>query len=110
MIRACKTDNKGPQSRQRVDEVTSRSPRWPGFPGNDENVDTFRYALDSIKSVILLSRADYFVGSATSCFSRLVYQLRIARGIESGGMGDGWTVDSDPRYREKGWIGWFMDP
>lgn len=73
-------------------------------------MDTFRYALDSIKSVILLSRADIFVGSATSCFSRLVYQLRVASGIESGGMGSVWTVDSDPRYIEKGWGGWFMDP
>jgi len=39
-----------------------------------------------------------------------VYQLRVASGIESGGMGDLWTVDSDPRYIEKGWDGWFMDP
>ena len=29
--------------------------RWPGFPGNDPNVNTTAYALDSFKSMWLLS-------------------------------------------------------
>jgi hypothetical protein len=34
------------------------------------------YALDTIKSIVLLSEATNFIGTATSCFSRLVLQLR----------------------------------
>ncbi len=29
--------------------------RWPGFPGNDPNVNTTEYALDSFKSMWLLA-------------------------------------------------------
>mmetsp|Transcript_60172 Transcript_60172/g.147956 ORF Transcript_60172/g.147956 Transcript_60172/m.147956 type:complete len:348 (+) Transcript_60172:1080-2123(+) len=83
--------------------------RWPGFPGNDPNVDAFRYALDSIKSILLLARSSAFVGTATSCFSRLVYQLRAAGANGSLSLGNEWTVDSDPRYMPT-WPGWFMDP
>lgn len=69
-----------------------------------------RYALDSVKSILLLARASVFVGTATSCFSRLVIQLRVAEGTSPASMGDEWTVDSDPRFAARGLLGWFMDP
>ena len=84
--------------------------KWPGFPGNDANVDTVLYALDSIKSIMLLADTARFIGTATSCFSRLVLQLRVASGLDTVQLGtsDAWTVDSDPRYPAS--PGWFVDP
>lgn len=50
--------------------------RWPAFPGNDPNVNTTLYALETIKSVWLLAFAcEDFVGTVTSSMSRLIYQV-----------------------------------
>jgi len=49
--------------------------RWPAFPGNDPNVNTTLYALETIKSIWLLAFAcEDFVGTVTSSMSRLIYQ------------------------------------
>lgn len=51
--------------------------RWPAFPGNDPNVNTTLYALETIKSIWLLAFAcEDFVGTVTSSMSRLIYQVR----------------------------------
>ena len=79
--------------------------RWPAFPGDDPKVNTTAYALDTIKSIWLLTfAAPAFVGTVTSSMSRLVYQLRIAFGQEE--LLDEWTVDQDARHPP----GWFADP
>jgi len=81
---------------------------WPGFPGNDAQVNTTLYALDSIASIAIMGRAAFFVGTVTSCYSRLVYQLQVAtRGREAldADVTD-WSMDVDPRYPD----GWFADP
>jgi hypothetical protein len=57
---------------------------------------------------VWVGRGRGFVGTATSCFSRLVYQLRVAGHLSPPDLGDAWTVDSDPRYPES--PGWFADP
>ena len=43
--------------------------RWPGFPGNDPNVNTTEYALDSFKSMWLL--ANTYVRARMACASCL---------------------------------------
>jgi hypothetical protein len=108
--------------------------RWPAFPGNDPNVDTLLYALETIKSVWFLAfhvcsptcprvpslpaarvrvsdiglrtgrQAPVFVGTVTSSMSRLVYQLRVAFGEKEGNHA--WSVDKDARHAP----GWFADP
>ncbi len=53
--------------------------------------------------------SDHFVGTVTSCFSRFVYQMRIAAQHHDP-MAD-WTLDSDPRAAVEGWSDeWIMDP
>jgi hypothetical protein len=53
--------------------------------------------------------SDHFVGTVTSCFSRFVYQMRIAA-MHHDPMAD-WTLDSDPRAAVEGWSDdWIMDP
>ena len=79
--------------------------RWPAFPGNDPNVNTTLYALETIKSIWLLTFAcEHFVGTVTSSMSRLIYQLRIAFGQTP--LLDEWTLDQDTRHPP----GWFADP
>jgi hypothetical protein len=39
--------------------------RWPGYPGNDPCVNATSYAIESVKSVEIMSSADYFVGTVT---------------------------------------------
>jgi hypothetical protein len=79
--------------------------RWPAFPGNDPNVNTTLYALETIKSIWLLSfSCHHFVGTVTSCMSRVVYQLRVAFGQPQ--LKDEWTLDNDLRYPG----GWFAEP
>jgi hypothetical protein len=79
--------------------------RWPSFPGNDPNVNTTLYALETIKSIWLLTFAcEHFVGTVTSCMSRLIYQFRIAFGQTP--LLDEWTLDKDSRHPP----GWFADP
>lgn len=49
---------------------------WPAFPGNDPNVNTTLYALDTIKTIWLLAiSTPAFVGTVTSSMSRLIYQV-----------------------------------
>ena len=49
------------------------------------------------------------MGTVTSCFGRLVYQMRIAA-MHHDPMAD-WTLDSDPRAAIEGWSDdWIMDP
>jgi hypothetical protein len=56
-----------------------------------------------------LPTSDHFVGTVTSCFGRLVYQMRIAA-MHHDPMAD-WTLDSDPRAAIEGWSDdWIMDP
>jgi len=51
---------------------------WPAFPGDDPNVNTTLYALDTIKSIwLLVFAAPAFVGTVTSSMSRLVYQVLV---------------------------------
>jgi hypothetical protein len=46
------------------------------------------------------------VDKVTSCFSRLVYQLRVAHlGVADVPL-DVWSLDEDPRYPG----GWFAEP
>lgn len=79
--------------------------RWPAFPGNDPRVNTTLYALETIKSIWLLTFAcEHFVGTVTSSMSRLVYQFRVAFGQPV--LRDEWTMDRDARYAP----GWFADP
>jgi hypothetical protein len=79
--------------------------RWPAFPGNDPNVNTTLYALETIKSIWLLTFAcEHFVGTVTSSMSRLIYQLRVAFGQPA--LLDEWTLDQDSRHTP----GWFADP
>jgi hypothetical protein len=55
------------------------------------------------------SFSDHFVGTVTSCFSRFVYQLRIAA-MHHDPLAD-WTLDRDPRAAVEGWTDdWIMDP
>jgi len=78
--------------------------KFPGFPGDQPGLDLKEYALDTIKNIWLLAQTDHFVGTVTSCFSKLVYELRI--GMGQSDLGAAWTLDHDTRYPN---LGWFPD-
>jgi hypothetical protein len=52
--------------------------RWPGFPGNDPNVNTTEYALDSFKSMWLLANTcDVAARTGSSSDSRLLAEITL---------------------------------
>jgi hypothetical protein len=61
------------------------------------------------ETISLTFSSDHFVGTVTSCFSRFVYQMRIAA-MHHDPLAD-WTLDADPRAAVEGWgDDWIMDP